>query len=292
MNHDLPAVSVVVAVYNAEGCVEQTIRSLLALAYPGDRMELIVVDNASTDGTARILAQFAGQIRVLKEPKPGRSYARNRGIAAASYDVVAFTDADCIAEPDWLRHLVAPLAAPRAGICGGKIVAMRPRTPIQEFGESLWCQDQAINVFKPPYAITANWASPKKVLLEAGGFDVAFERGEDVDLAYRVLQAGYSIVYSGNAVIRHRNPRSVRGLLKLGFQHGFYSVKVLKRHRQFLRQFGHRRIWLRSYRLLAANLMHSFRSNRDPARLYDAVFNLAKKAGKLSGSIRFGYLEL
>lgn len=292
MNQNLPGVSVVVPVYNGEKWVAETVRSLLAVTYPRNRVELIVVDNASTDGTARILGQFVDQIRVLTEPKQGRSYARNRGIAAASYDVVAFTDADCIADPEWLRHLVAPLADPRAGISGGKIVTMRPCTPIQEFGESLWEQDQAINVFKPPYAITANWASPKKVLLEARGFDGAFERGEDVDLAYRILQAGYTIMYSDSAVIRHRNPPNIEGLFKLGFLHGFYSVKVLKQHRQFLRQFGHRRIWLGSYRTLAANLMNSVRKGSDPMGFYDAVFNLGKKAGKLSGSIRFGYLEL
>jgi glycosyltransferase involved in cell wall biosynthesis len=292
MNEKLPGVSVVVPVYNGEASVEETVRSLLALTYPRDRMELIVVDNASTDGTARILSQFADRIRVLTEPKRGRSYTRNRGIAAATHELVAFTDADCIADSEWLRHLVTPLADPRTGISGGKIVTKRPCTPIEEFGESLWEQNHAINVYKPPYAISANWLSPKRVLVEAGGFDAAFERGEDVDLAYRILQAGYSIAYSDNAVIQHRNPQNIEGLFKLGFLHGFYSVKVLKRHREFLQQFGHRRIYGGSYRLIAVNLMNSVRKGSDPMRLYDAVFNLGKKAGKASGSIRYGYLEL
>lgn len=289
MSQDLPHVSVVVPVYNGERSVERTVRSLLALAYPHDRMELIVVDNASTDGTARILGQFTDSVRVAFEPRRSRASARNRGIAQARHEVLAFTDTDCIADPDWLRNLVAGLADPRVGISGGRILAARPCTPIQEFGESLWDQAQAINFFKPPYAITANWASPKRVLLEAGAFDETIERTEDVDLAYRIIQMGYSIVYSESAVIWHYNPTDLRELFKLGFEHGFYSVPVLKRHRQFLRQFGHRRFHPNSYRRIAANLM---RAGRDRARRYDAVFNSGKKAGKLLGSIRFGSLEL
>jgi len=289
---ELPYVSVVVPARNAERTVEGTVLSLLNLEYPQDRLELIFVDNASTDGTAGILAAHSSRLRRFYEPKRGVSVARNRGILEARHPVVAFTDADCVVDRDWLRELVAPLEDTTVGISGGRILAVRPCNPAQEYGEWLHDHERAIRGYKPPYVITMNWASRRSVLLEAGGFDESLFRGEDVDLAYRVLQAGYRLTYCASAVIHHHNRPDLKGLFREGFWDGFYSVKVLKKHQALVASHGHRRVRIQSYKTLAANALRLMRDTADSDVVFDTVFNSGKKTGKLLGSFRFAHLEL
>src|SRR5437870_13786471 len=88
---ELPRVSVVVPVFNAQETIRECIQSLLDLNYPKANLELIFVDNASTDRTPEIAA------------------ARNKGILHAAAEIIAFTDSDCVVDRDWLRHLIPPL---------------------------------------------------------------------------------------------------------------------------------------------------------------------------------------
>lgn len=289
---ELPCVSVVAPVRNAERTIEGTVESLLALEYPPDRLELILVDNASTDGTAGILAAYADRLRCFYEPKRGASAARNRGIFEARHPVVAFTDADCVVDRDWLRQLVAPLEDATVGVSGGRILAVRPCNPVQEYGEWLHDHQRAIQESEPPYVISMNWASRRSVLLEAGGFDESLFGGEDVDLAYRVLQAGYRLAYCAGAVIRHHNRPDLKGLFREGFRDGFYSVKVLKKHQAFVAGHGHRRVSIGSYKTLAANALRLMLNTADSDVVFDTVFNSGKKTGKILGSFRFAHLEL
>src|SRR5262245_61536984 len=102
-------VSVIVPVFNGEKTLAACVESLLALKYPANDLELIVVDNASTDRTAEILALYRDRIRVVSENERGPAAARNNGLRAATHEIVAMTDADCVVDCDWLRFLVEPL---------------------------------------------------------------------------------------------------------------------------------------------------------------------------------------
>ena len=287
-----PEVSVVVPARNSERTIEQTIQSLLALEYPRDRLELILVDNASTDGTSGILAAYSDRLRRLYEPKRGAAAARNRGILGARHPVIAFTDADCIVDPDWLWQLVVPLEDASVGISGGGIRAVRPCNAVEEYGERIHDHEKAIRVYKPPYAVTATWASRQSVLLEVGGFDESLPGGEDVDLAYRIVQAGYRLAYCAGAIVHHHNRSTLKALFREGFNHGLHSVRVLKKHRDFVDGFGHRRFNLRSYRSLAASALRAMRDSADSYALCDTVFNSGKKAGKILGSLRWLHIDL
>lgn len=110
-----------------------------------------------------------------------------------------------------------------------------------------------------------------------------------MDLAFRILQAGYRITFQPGAIVYHQNQPDLRGLFREGFAHGFHSVKTLKKHRAFLRQYGHRWPSMRSYVSLGTNLVKVAGRRASPEMLYDTVFNLGKKAGKVLGSLRFGY---
>jgi hypothetical protein len=177
-------------------------------------------------------------------------------------------------------------------IAGGTILARQSGNEIERFGNEIHDHRRAIEELQPPYAISMNWASRRELLRELGGFDERFFPGEDVDLSYRAIDAGYELAFASGAVIHHRNERTLAGLFREGFDHGFQGVHVRKHHQSFLLRHGHGRSGHPHYAEIGARLLDWMRG-RDPTRSKcDAAFNSGKKAGKLFGSIRFGYLDL
>jgi GT2 family glycosyltransferase len=281
----------VVPVRNGAETLDECLRSLLELRYPGP-LELRVVDNGSTDGTAEVLGRYGERIVVLHEPTRGPAAARNAGVRGVTGEVVAFTDADCVVEPDWLARLVTPLADPAVGIAGGRILARPPAGEVERFGEEIHDHRMAIEVYDPPYAITMSWASRREVLEELGGFDEGLRRCEDVDLSYRAVQAGYGLIYVDDAVVYHRNESGLPGLFGEGFAHGFYGVQARKRHERFLRRLGHASVNGRAYAEIGSRVVDWARGHDRARSRCDAVFNSGKKAGKLAGSLRFRHVDL
>jgi GT2 family glycosyltransferase len=251
-----------------------------------------VVDNDSQDGTARALKEYGDPIVLLHEHKRGAAAARNTGLAGAAGEVVAFTDADCAVDRDWLRHLVVPLQDPGVGIAGGTILAGPSANDVERFGEEVHDHRRAIEDLRPPYAITMSWASRRQVLRELGGFDERFRRCQDVDLSFRAVQAGYALAFVAEAVVYHRNEDSLAGLFREGFAHGFHGVRARKRHQDFLRRYGHRRVNARAYAAIGSRLRDWACGRDTPRSGCVAVFDSGKKAGKLLGSLRFGHIDL
>jgi cellulose synthase/poly-beta-1,6-N-acetylglucosamine synthase-like glycosyltransferase len=284
MPHE-PYISVIVPAYNAQETVEECIRSLLALAFARGDFEILLVDNASTDGTSDIVARYSNDVRVLYEGKRGAAAARNRGLFNARGKVVAFTDADCIVDKDWLQEIVSPLKDHRVGIAGGRILSRRPCNAIEMFGERIHDHHKAINVYRPPYVNTANWSSRLSVLEEAGFFDESFLRGQDTDLAWRIAQYGYRLVYAPRAVIYHRNRSTVLGLFKEGYVHGYHSVKILQKHEMFLQQYRRGISAALTSRTRGFDFSDCTQRGRARQLFYWATFRLGKRAGKTLGSL-------
>jgi glycosyltransferase involved in cell wall biosynthesis len=280
LNVATPLLSIIVPVYNGSHTIAACLDSLLSLDYPREQFEIVVVNNASTDRTAEILATYRDRARLLEEKTRGPSAARNRGILEAGGKIIAMTDADCVVDRHWLRNLVQPLEDESVGIVGGRILSRKPCNRIEKFGETIHDHQKAIEVFKPPYVITMNWASPRKVLLDTGLFDETYIRCEDVDLSQRVLERGYRLVYEHRAVVFHRNERSLTGLFREGFQHGKWSVKHSKHHCGRNRGSGRRRINFCSYREIGANLWAALFSTQRVNALCQATFDTGKNSAK------------
>ena len=217
----LPFVSVVVPVRNGQDTIAECLSALLALDYPENRREIVVVDNGSTDRTAEIVSGFP--VRCVREERRGRAHARNRGIGEADFGVIAFTDADCIAHRSWLRELVRELGEPGVGGAGGEILAYEPASPAERFmarREPRW-QSFVLSLDRP-FLITANAAFTARALRRAGAFDPDFATAEDVDFGWRVRASGLELRYAPDAVVRHRLRRTAWELLRQqeGLGHG------------------------------------------------------------------------
>ena len=224
------AVSVIVPTFNEADVIDACVDSILAQSVDGGAVELIVIDNGSTDDTLGRLRAYGDRIRVLHETVRGASAARNRGIREARGAIVAFTDADCTVEPGWLQALAAPLADAAVGITGGPILSRVGGNAIERFGEAIHEQRRSIEVESPPYVASGNWASRRHVLLEVGLFDLALRRCQDVDLSWRVYRAGYRLRFTPEAAVRHENQRTLFGLIHEGYVHGFHSIALIRKH--------------------------------------------------------------
>lgn len=287
-----PSVSVIVPVYNAQNTIKECVNSLLSLKYPKESVELIFINNASTDNTLRFLEEFGDKIKILNERKKGPAAARNKGIMNSSSEIIALTDADCKVYNDWLKKIVNPLQDESIGAVGGKILSKRPCNKIEEFGEEIHDHNKAINKNKPPYVITMNWASRRSVLTEVGLFDEGFIRCEDVDLSRKIMQAGYRFHYEPETIIYHSNEKTLSGLFREGYNHGFWSIKGHKAWKDLITRSGHRRFNFNTYKDIIMSFVN-FAIGKD--KIYNMCylsFNLGKKIGKISGSFRYLYVDL
>ena len=292
MIDNLPNVTIIVPVYNAGKTIEGCINSILNLDYPKEKLELIFVNNNSTDNTDNILRKYKSDIKIFYEKKKGPAAARNKGLQNATGEIIAFTDSDCTVDRLWLKNIMSPLEDESVGISGGKILAKVPYNSIEKFGEFIHDHDSAINKFKPPYVITMNWASRLSVLKGMNFFNDEFIRCEDVDLSHRIHTSGYKIVYTPDAIVYHRNEKTLIGLFKEGYQHGIYSVQFIKHYHDFFLKTGYRRINLNNYKKIISDIKHYVANGKDIESLYRAIFNTGKKFGKLLGSLKFSYLDI
>jgi GT2 family glycosyltransferase len=226
---DFPMVSVVVCTRDRPDSVVTALRELAAVRYRA--FEIVVVDNAPrTDATERaVRAAFEGdpRVRYVREPRPGLSCARNRGVAEASADIVAFTDDDVRVDPHWLEGIARGFrAAPDVACVTGLIATAQLENAAQLYfhlreGWGTECErrifDLAENRDESPlypyspgiFGAGANFALSRTVLKELGGFDEALGAGtasgggEDLDMFMRVILAGHRIVYEPSAIVSH-----------------------------------------------------------------------------------------
>jgi cellulose synthase/poly-beta-1,6-N-acetylglucosamine synthase-like glycosyltransferase len=217
-----PSITVVVPVRDGESTIGDCLDAILATDYPPDRREILVVDNGSRDGTASQIQ--SRPVRYLREPQRGVSNARNRGIAEGTGEILAFVDADCLAEPQWLTELVRPFADPEVGAVAGDLRHAPPTTPAERQAARLlgnW-QRFAFNS-NPAYPITANAAYRRDVLERIGGFDPHMTRAQDVELGLRFQErSGLRLAYAERATVRHRNRSTQLGFFRqqLGWAYG------------------------------------------------------------------------
>jgi cellulose synthase/poly-beta-1,6-N-acetylglucosamine synthase-like glycosyltransferase len=226
----LPFVSVVVPARNCETTVAACLSSIAGTHYPGDRREVIAVDNSSTDRTANVVRDHP--VTYLYEPRRGPAAARNRGIAASSGEIVAFIDADCIATPGWLQKLVHAFGDPEVSGVAGEVVALEAMTPAQRYVAMRRPRLQEMVLARStPYAGTANVAFRRQTFDQVGLFDPALPVGEDKDFGWRLAEARLRLGYAPRALVYHHHPETAWKLFMQCTGWGYGHALVHRKYR-------------------------------------------------------------
>jgi glycosyltransferase involved in cell wall biosynthesis len=233
-------VSVVVPTYNRARLLRRCLASLERLDYPRDLLELIVVNDGSTDATGRVLSDYAARTSLhftpVTQANSGPAAARNKGIAAAGGEFVAFTDDDCAVDAHWLRALVDGFADRRvcAGVGGvGGVMRTRARGLISSYlAVTNLASSNVTGDGYPPYLITANACFPRELLVDLGGFDEEFKApgGEDSDLSWRMVARGYTLEIIPSAIVDHYQKTRLIDLLRTYHNYGKGDAFVERKH--------------------------------------------------------------
>ncbi len=229
-----PSVSVVIITHNEEENIRDCLDAIVAIDYPEDMYEIIVVDS-STDRTIEEVKRFP-MIRLLKSPQANFSLQRNIGIKESNCEFLAFTDADCIVPRDWLKKLVDKFDRNTAALGGNAY----PPINSTYIGRCIACLgfpgggavglDAVVKQTKEGIAhlSTCNAIFKKNILLEVDGFDNRLMFGaEDTDISNRIRQSGYCLKYVPESFVYHKTRDNFRDF-------------ILWQHRRGLAKFYHK----------------------------------------------------
>lgn len=231
---DVPVVSVIVLNYNGRTHLRDCLSSLVALDYPPDRIELIVVDNGSSDGSVDWLMRNYPDVRLVQNrTNGGFANGIHSGVAVARGSHVAFLNADMRVDGNWLSALVETLQHNLEAVCAGSVVLNWRGDEIDYAGRPL----DAFCLFPPDFPVKSNdflenavdapmlFASGgamlirRDIFLDVGGFDRDyFLYNEDVDLGWRLWTCGYRVIRSTKSLVYHRGGASSRKLSPLFIQ--------------------------------------------------------------------------
>ncbi|MGW3210345.1 bifunctional polysaccharide deacetylase/glycosyltransferase family 2 protein [Streptomyces sp. NPDC001135] len=234
-------VSVIVPAYNESAGIEAAVRSLLASDHP---VEIIVVDDGSTDGTADLVESLRlPGVRVIRQENAGKPAALNTGLAAASCDLVVMVDGDTVFEPDTVRTIVQRFADPRVGAVSGnaKVVnrgGLLGRWQHIEYVVGFNLDRRLFDLAEcMPTVPGAVGAFRRRALLALGGVsDVTL--AEDTDLTMALCRAGWRVVYEEGAVAWTEAPASLGALWRQRYRWCYGTLQAMWKHRGALVQRG------------------------------------------------------
>jgi GT2 family glycosyltransferase len=233
-------ISVVIPAYNAAGSITACLISLFKQSLMP--FEIIVVNNNSTDNTKDLVLQILNDqndisVCCLDENRQGPSYARNCGANKAGGDIVAFIDADCIADSSWLARLSESFESSDIGAVAGSIIGFDKETTIGKFHALFTMKDLSESRMFHEFDLvsggfpTANLSIRKQVLEAIGGFDETLPiYSEDYDLCARIYKAGLGIYYNKEVKVFHKHRQNLRSTWRQSYGFGTGHAALLKKH--------------------------------------------------------------
>ena len=238
--HYFPLVSVIVPVRNRAEEIASCLESLLRLRYPSEKLDLIVVDDASEDRTPQIVSGFP--VHLLSMSKRSQaSCCRNMGAQQAKGEILAFIDSDCQADALWLRELVPAFRESGVGVVGGLVDSFFQAKAVDRYEKvksSLhmgpWFKrSEETNRFF--YVPSCNLLTRKELFLKLGGFRADLHVGEDVDYCWRVQDRGYEVDYRPRGRVFHRHRNTLGGFCSRRFDYGTSEPLLQQFHRTRLK---------------------------------------------------------
>ncbi len=226
-------ISVIVPAFNSEKTIGKTISSVLEQK-TAKEFELIIVDDKSTDNTVKKIKEFKKVILVEQKKNSGPAVARNSGAEKAKGEIILFTDADCVAEKNWLEEMIKPFENPEViGVQGAyktkqnSLTARFVQIEIEDRYDLMKKKEfiDFIGSYSAGYR--------KKTFLEFNGFNENFPAasGEDPELSFRMEKKGLKLVFNSNAVVYHLHPEDFMKYLKIKFWRGYWRILMYKTHK-------------------------------------------------------------
>jgi cellulose synthase/poly-beta-1,6-N-acetylglucosamine synthase-like glycosyltransferase len=220
-------VSVIVPAYNSASTIGRCLEALGSQSRPAD--EVIVVDDGSTDDTARV-AETLG-VRVIRQRNQGPGAARNRGAAETQGDLLLFTDADCAPTVDWVERMLDGFDSPDiAGVKGTYRTRQRGLVPrfVQLEYESRY--DRMEGQASIDFVDTYSAGYRKDVFDDSGGFDEALRMNQDQELSFRLAEAGQRLVFVPEARVYHVHDRTILAYARRKLGIGYWKAQVVRAH--------------------------------------------------------------
>jgi Glycosyltransferases involved in cell wall biogenesis len=230
----LPSVSVVVPVFNGERTIGDMLKALTSQSPKPRDLEIIVVDNGSTDATREIVERYDG-VTLLHESRRGPAPARNTGLRAANNEIVLHCDADTLPSRGWIAALTRVFTDPAVHLAAGKTLSFPPKTAPERYLAVAQVYEAEKNINRPvlPFVASMNMGVRRESALAIGGWTNEMMTAEDVDFSTRLLaRFPGPIAYAPAAVLFHRNRTSDAALKKQAWTYGEGVADTYQRYPQ------------------------------------------------------------
>jgi len=236
----LPFVSVVMPVRNEAAFMERSLGSVVAQDYPSDRMEILIADGLSQDGTREVISQFQQKhLNIKTVDNPGKIVARglNAALRQAKGEVIVRVDGHCEIASDYLRRCIGHLLNDGVEAVGGPVetVGQSYVARVVATAMSSWfgVGGSAFRVANSPTQFTDTVAFPaytRAVIDQAGPFDEELVRNQDDEYNYRLRKRGLKILLAADVRSRYYSRATLKGLASQYFQYGYWKVRVMQKH--------------------------------------------------------------
>jgi cellulose synthase/poly-beta-1,6-N-acetylglucosamine synthase-like glycosyltransferase len=229
MNQRPPLISVVIPAYNAQEDLGNCLDALARQTVPREEYEIIVVNDGSSDGTRE--AATGCDVVLISQPHRGAAAARNAGARQAQGEIILFTDADCVPEPNWIEAMLSPFTDQNVIGVSGKVCTYQ-KNLVPRFIQ-LEYDARYGHIAKHRYIDhinTAAGAYRREIFLENRGFLENLLGAEDVELSFRLANRGHKMVSAPEAIVYHRHPESISGYVRRKYHYGYWRTLVYRRH--------------------------------------------------------------
>jgi len=222
----VPTVSVVIPVKDRAAELRACLTSLQRIDYSRDRLEIVVVDDGSSDETPDVARELGAQLVTSGAIAGGPALARNQGARVASGEILAFIDSDCIASERWLMELLPIFAETEVAAVGGLVDGMYDGSALDRYEAAMSSLNLGGREMSGSagndtfYLPSCNLLVRKDAFMAAGGFRPELQVGEDVDLTWRLRNAGWKIVYTPQGAVLHAHRSKLWPFMKRRFDYG------------------------------------------------------------------------
>lgn len=223
---EVPTVSIVIPVKDRADDLRHCLKSLQQLDYPQDRLEVVVVDDGSSDETPQVAKELGVILLESGAVGGGPALARNKGASVATGEILAFIDSDCTAAADWLNDLLPAFSDKELAAVGGWVDGMHHGSALDRYeavmsslnlGRREMSAGSGGDTF---YLPSCNLLMRKVAFVAAGGFRSELQVGEDVDLTWRLRDAGWKIQYLPRGTVYHAHRSRIWPFMQRRFDYG------------------------------------------------------------------------